>query len=124
MEQKNTGFIVGLFMGVIVGIMAGGVVAGFISYALVKKKEADVRRGWNLAPVVVAAQPIPEGTQVTYDMIRQRNVPEQFVTSSVVKPDSAAYIIDQRLNVPVQEGDMLLWSQFEAPKKVAEPSAP
>ena len=31
------------------------VFAGAIAFSAIKKKEADVRRGWNLVPVVVAA---------------------------------------------------------------------
>jgi pilus assembly protein CpaB len=75
-----------------------------------------VRRGWNLVPVVVAAQDVPEGTVITFDMISQRSVPEQFVTSSVVKPDSANYVVNQKVLVPLQQGDPLLWSQFETTK--------
>jgi flagella basal body P-ring formation protein FlgA len=44
-------------------------------------------------------------------------VPEQFVTTSVVKPDSASYIVDQKLLVPVQAGDPMLWSHFETKKQ-------
>ncbi len=90
-----------------------GLFAGLIAYSAVRKKESDVRRGWNLIPVVVAAVDISEGTVVTFDMISQRSVPEQFVTSSVVKPDSASYVVNQKVLVPVQAGDPLLWSQFE-----------
>ncbi len=90
-----------------------GVFAGIIAYSAVRKKESDVRRGWNLVPVVVAAVDVAEGTVVTFDMISQRSVPEQFVTSSVVKPDSASYVVNQKVLVPVQAGDPLLWSQFE-----------
>ena len=35
--------------------LALALVAGVIAYSAVKKKEQDVRRGWNLVPVVVAA---------------------------------------------------------------------
>jgi pilus assembly protein CpaB len=90
--------------------------AGVTSYSAIKKKEADVRRGWNLVPVVVAATDITEGAVVSFDMISQRSVPEQFVTSSVVKPDSASYVVNQKVLVPVQAGDPLLWSQFETTK--------
>jgi pilus assembly protein CpaB len=93
-----------------------GCFAGIVSYSAIKKKESDVRRGWNLVPVVVAAIDISEGTVVTFDMISQRSVPEQFVTSSVVKPDSASYVVNQKVLVPVQAGDPLLWSQFETTK--------
>ncbi|KFE66412.1 Flp pilus assembly protein CpaB [Hyalangium minutum] len=93
-----------------------GLLAGVVAYSAIKKKEADVRRGWNLVPVVVASQDIPEGTVVNFDMISQRSVPEQFVTSSVVKPDSASYVVNQKVLVPLQAGDPLLWSQFETTK--------
>ncbi len=90
--------------------------SGLVAYSAIKKKEADVRRGWNLVPVVVAAADLSEGSVVTFDMISQRSVPEQFVTSSVVKPDSASYVVNQKVLVPVQAGDPLLWSQFETTK--------
>src|SRR3954452_19083362 len=96
--------------------LALGLLAGVVAYSAIKNKEADVRRGWNLVPVVVAAVDIPEGTTISFDMISQRSVPEQFVTSSVVKPDSASYVVNQKVLVPVQAGDPLLWSQFETTK--------
>ncbi|MEW6435380.1 MAG: Flp pilus assembly protein CpaB [Myxococcota bacterium] len=93
--------------------LAFGLVAALLSYSAIKKREADVRRGWNLVPVVVAAVDVSEGTVVTMEMLSQRSVPEQFVTSSVVKPDSASYIVNQKVLVPLAAGDPLLWSQFE-----------
>jgi pilus assembly protein CpaB len=96
--------------------LALGLCAGIIAYSAIKKQAHDAVRGWQLLPVVVASVDIPEGTVVTFDMVAQRTVPEQFVTSSVVKPDSSSYIINQRVLVPVQAGDPLLWSQFETTK--------
>jgi pilus assembly protein CpaB len=93
-----------------------GIVAFLVSWSAIKKREADVRKGWNLVPVVVAAVDISEGTVVSMEMISQRSIPEQFVTSSVVKPDSASYIVNQKVLVPLQAGDPLLWSQFETTK--------
>jgi Flp pilus assembly protein CpaB len=99
----------GLFFGVVIGLVVGGAVAGIVTSTYLRK---SVQKGWSLVPVVVAATDIPEGTRVTYDMISQRSVPEQFVTSSAVKPDGASYIVNQPVTVPIQAGDMLLWSQF------------
>jgi pilus assembly protein CpaB len=96
--------------------LALATIAGVTSYSAVKKKEMDVRKGWNLVPVVVAAVDVSEGTVVTMEMISQRSIPEQFVTSSVVKPDSASYVVNQKVLVPLQAGDALLWSQFETTK--------
>jgi len=96
--------------------LALGLLAGIVAYSAIKRKETEVRKGWNLVPVVVAVDDITEGTVVTFDMISQRSVPEQFVTSSVVKPDSASYVVNQKVLVPLQRGDPLLWSQFETTK--------
>lgn len=90
-----------------------GLLAGVLAYSAIKKKERDVRKGWKLVSVLVAAQDIPEGTQVTLDMVAQRGVPESFVTASVVKTGNEKYVVDQKLLVPLQKGDPLLWSQFE-----------
>jgi pilus assembly protein CpaB len=100
----------------LVAALAFGVVAAVLSWSAIKKREADVRKGWNLVPVVVASVDISEGTVVTMEMMSQRSVPEQFVTSSVVKPDSASYVVNQKVLVPVAAGDPLLWSQFETTK--------
>ncbi|MGI5865295.1 MAG: Flp pilus assembly protein CpaB [Myxococcales bacterium] len=93
-----------------------GVLAGAFAYTAIKRQEKEVRAGWNLVPVIVANQDIAEGTVITYEMVSQRPIPEQFVTSSVVKPDSASYIVGQKVLVPLQTGDALLWSQFETSK--------
>lgn len=71
----------------------------------------------NLVPIVVAGVDIEAGTLVTMEMLQQRTMPEQFVTTSIIKPDSVSYVVGQRLLVPVQQGDALLWSQFETSKK-------
>ncbi|MDP2270538.1 MAG: protein kinase [Archangium sp.] len=67
----------------------------------------------DFVPVVMAGVDMPAGTIVTFDMLVQRSMPARYITSSVIKPDAASYIIGQPLNVPVQRGDTLLWSQFE-----------
>ncbi len=92
------------------------VLAAIAAFSGIEAQRARVRAGWNLVPVLVAAQDIADGTLITQDMINQRSVPEQFVTSSVVKPDSWNYIVNQKILVPVQAGDPLLWTQFETTK--------
>jgi pilus assembly protein CpaB len=93
-----------------------GILAGAFAFTAIKRKEREVKAGWSLVPVIVANQDLPEGTAITYEMISQRAVPEQFVTSSIIKPDAASYVIGQKILVPVQTGDTLLWSQFETSK--------
>jgi Flp pilus assembly protein CpaB len=104
-------------LGALAGLVAGGMMLAVIGFFFVRYEAARVRRGWNLVPVVVAAADIHEGELVTLDNISQRMVPEQFVTSSVVRPESASHIVNQKITVEVQAGDPLLWSQFETKAK-------
>jgi pilus assembly protein CpaB len=90
--------------------------AAVVSYSALRRQAENNRKGWNLVPVVVAGVDISEGTVVTIEMVATRSIPEQFVTASVVKPDSATYIVNQKVLVPLQSGDPLLWSQFETTK--------
>lgn len=87
-----------------------------VSWSAIEKRKNDAKKGWNTVPVLVANVDVSEGTVVTMEMISQRSIPEQFVTSSVVKPDSASYIANQKVMVALQAGDPLLWSQFETSK--------
>ncbi|MCY1072912.1 SAF domain-containing protein [Archangium lansingense] len=110
MEQKPP---VGLMLGLLIGLIAGVVVSGLWT-------NRKVRAGWNLVPVVVASQDIEEGTVITFEYLNQRSIPEQFVTSNVVLPETATYIINQKLRVSVVAGDPLHWSYFEtSPSKPA-----
>jgi Flp pilus assembly protein CpaB len=119
---KKSGYTTGLIIGLAVGLGAScflGVVAAGAGYYQIERARKRARAGWNLVPVIVANQDIAAGTPLSFDMISQRSVPEQFVTSSVVKPDSASYVVGQKITVPAQAGDLLLWSQFETGKKDA-----
>lgn len=84
-----------------------------LAWTTVTSSGRRATRAWNLVPVTVAAFDLSEGSVVTTEMIATRAVPEQFVTASVVKPDSYSYVIGQKTLVPVQAGDPLLWSHFE-----------
>lgn len=96
-----------------------GLLAGVTTCSAIRVKEMNVRRGWNLVTVVVASTTIPEGTVVTADMISQRDIPEQFVTQSVVRPETSNLVLNQEVLVTLQPGDPLLWSQF-ATSRTAE----
>ncbi len=118
-RTSSSGFVNGLSIGLGIGLVvmclltAGG-------YGYVKRTASNVRRGWNLVPVITAAVDLKKDTVVTMEMITLRSIPEQFVTSSVVKPDSASSVVNQRILAEVKAGDPLLWSQFET-KKVKKP---
>jgi Flp pilus assembly protein CpaB len=91
-----------------VGFVAGGFL-GVLSFMEIKKHEAEARRGWNLKPVVVAAVDIPAGETLTFDMISQRSLPEQFVTAAAVTPAAASDIVSTHTRVALRAGDVVYW---------------
>lgn len=113
----NSGFVTGLSIGLGVGLLISCLGSG-VGFMYVKRTGENARKGWNLVPVVVAAVDISADTVVTMEMISQRSIPEQFVTSSVVVPDDASYVVNQKALVPLQAGDPLLWSQFDSKKRL------
>ncbi len=112
-------FTAGILTGGLLGLVLGAAIMGFAGYRYMERKLAPYKSGFAV-PVVVASGDIAANTPITFDLISQRSVPEHFATESVVRPDAANRIVGQRINAPVRAGDMLLWSQFEAPKQAKQ----
>jgi pilus assembly protein CpaB len=95
-----------------------GVLAGIIAYSAIKQKENEVRRGWDLVPVIVAATDIAAGTEIALEMVAQRPIPSQFVSASNIKFDEHVLntLVGQKVMVEIKAGDPLLWTQFETTK--------
>ncbi len=98
------------------GLLGAATTVFMLGFALaavgVKQKVKDVRRGWDLRPVVVAAVDIDAGTELTFDMISQRTLPEQYVTESEVTPEQASEVVGHAVTAPLQAGDPVTWGDF------------
>jgi pilus assembly protein CpaB len=74
--------------------------------------------------IVVALRDLPAGSTLTYDDIAQRSIPAGLVSSSVLTPDSASYVINHKLTLPLLAGDPVQWTFFESsPQQVRESCA-
>jgi pilus assembly protein CpaB len=91
-----------------------GLLAALLAYKTIQRKEENLTRGWELTPVVVANQDITEGTVLDAGMVAEFSVPKKFAMPSVVRPNQAEKVISQKLLVPVQKGDLILWSHFRS----------
>jgi pilus assembly protein CpaB len=92
--------------------LALGLGAALLAYNTLKRHEDNLTRQWTLTTVVVASQDIPEGSVLDYDMVAKMDTPEQFVTASVVQPKNVSQIVGQKVMVPLQRGDPILWNHF------------
>jgi pilus assembly protein CpaB len=98
-----------LIIAIVLGVMAAG-----LAYKTMAHREEKIKEGWTLMPVVVSSRDIAEGSVLDYDMVARMSMPEQFVTPSVVKPSQFEKVIGQKLMVPLQRGDLILWSHFRS----------
>ncbi len=66
-----------------------------------------------LVEILVATRALPAGTVLKDTDVATRSVPEALVTTSVIRPGSLTYLVDQRLTLPMLAGDPLQWGFFE-----------
>jgi hypothetical protein len=101
---------------IVVGVVIATVLLGLeflAATALARKAGKDVRRGWNLVPVLTVSRDANPGP-VAADLLVERGVPEQFITGTVLKPGDRARALEHRLVTPLSKGDMVRWSDFDA----------
>jgi len=108
-RTERSGWTTGLIAGGLIGFIAASGLGGIGVLALGKREYSRARAGWNLVPVIVYNQDLAAGTAVTFDVVSQRSIPEQFVTASIITPNDASRMIGARLAQPVQAGDPATW---------------
>jgi len=93
-----------------------GLVAGLLAFSALRKREREIKEGWNLIPVIVANQDVPEGTLISrknFDrFFAKRDVPEQYVTTNVFRPHDRSQLMGQRLTVAVRRGEPIYARHF------------
>jgi hypothetical protein len=90
-------------------VMGAGMAAGASFYSYLADKEAEVRSGWKLLAVVVANQDMPKGTAVQYDNVAKMQMPEQFISPSMIRPVKFEQAIGKKLKFDLKRGDILYW---------------
>lgn len=71
------------------------------------------QRGWNLVPALVVTADVKTGTRLGREHVEQRTVPEQFATSSLVKPEQLPAVLGRRARFHLEPGEFLLFSSVE-----------
>jgi pilus assembly protein CpaB len=100
-----------VFLGI--HLLCGALVGASTEYAHVRQLR---HLGLGLVPVVIATRPIKAGSTIDTSALKAVPIPEQFVTSSVVKPDSAHYLEGSKAVFDIDEGEPVGWGQV-APAK-------
>lgn len=87
--------------------------AGALAGVIYARRGPDPSEGWNLKPVVVIGRDLPAGSVITVDVLLQRQIPELFVTRSMVTPATVSKVIGKKSTIPLRKGDPLRSTYFE-----------
>ncbi|HLL01848.1 MAG TPA: hypothetical protein VK539_14760 [Myxococcaceae bacterium] len=123
-SSQKVNAVFGLISGLVVGAFVAGGLSAVVAYSLMRRTEREVRKGWVLLPVVVAAKPFEPGDKVRFNELAQRQVPEQLLTESVVKTDVAHFLDDQMITAPLSSGDPMYWGLFSSARPGATVPGP
>jgi Flp pilus assembly protein CpaB len=111
--------VVGLLVSV--GLFGGG---GLVFSELWGERAAKrARLGWALKPVLVAAHDLAPGDVLQPGDLVPRDIPEQFITDTVLRPGDSAE--RQVVLVPVTQGAAMRWPYLGSPEQpVSEAAGP
>ncbi|MFO0599890.1 MAG: hypothetical protein U0228_31565 [Myxococcaceae bacterium] len=107
MVRPAFALVIGAFLGTLAGLAA--------SFAVEYQQLRAARGIGPLEPVVVAQSPLAGDATVKIEDVSQHPVPARWATNSLIKPDSASYVLNQALAVPVASGQPLQWAFFSTP---------
>ncbi len=93
------------------------VFAGALYWALIARAFAQTRGAWPLVPVLVATRDLGPGEVLTADHVARRDVPAIFASPLAVKPEGVELLLGQKLRLPMQAGDPLMWDHLEAAER-------
>ncbi|HOX42317.1 MAG TPA: hypothetical protein PK668_01905 [Myxococcota bacterium] len=103
----------GVILGCVIGLLLGGVGVGLLVRACERSEIEQVKAGWTLVPVLVFSLDLQAGVAVDYDHVAKMQVPELFVTPSVIRPRELEQFIGRKLRYPVSRGDLIVLGVFE-----------
>lgn len=111
-EGSKGAYGVGVLLGLLSALLVLCVLSA-VGFAFVQARRAEARKGWNTVPILVAAVDVAPGERLVVEKLSQRSIPEQFVTSSVVKPDSASYVLNGTVRARLYAGDPVRWADVD-----------
>lgn len=98
--------------GVATGMGAAMLVAAAAAALLLPRAVSDAKLGWNLVPVVVAAENLPAGTVLEAEHLSQQVLPEQFASEANIHPRDIPLVLGKRTPQALESGEPLVYSSF------------
>lgn len=108
-RAQGSGRTAAIVTGVVIAVVLLGLeLGGTMLYA--KHRGRLARKGWNLSPALVATRALKPGQKLTADMVTTGQIPEQFATRTLVKPEALPQVLGAQLVGELTTGDTLRWT--------------
>lgn len=100
-----------------IALACGALAALLLFYYIDSQKQAHGK----LIPVIIADKNLAKGERLAENLIRVEYWPESFVAADSLGLKDAPYVYGKELNLPVTEGQQILWSyiQYESNASLA-----
>jgi pilus assembly protein CpaB len=113
--NRTSGFgLEGLQRSPLVVLLVSVLLAAFATYALQVYIDARISTmtGGQLMEVLLAAEPIPAGTEITNELVQTREIPSAYVHPKTVTTDQKDFVLGQRTLEDIASGEPLLWTDL------------
>ncbi|HWV37575.1 MAG TPA: hypothetical protein VN033_03755 [Vulgatibacter sp.] len=104
-------------IGFLLGLPIAGMVAGFVAWASLQRRAADLAGEFGLAQAVVVVAPIQAGNVVEARQLAKRPVPRMVTSANTVAPDEVDELLGTPSRIAFEPGDVLLRTAFDLPPR-------
>lgn len=101
-----------MFVGFIVGFAVSAMLASFIAWVALNKRQKELAAEYGLAMAVIVTEPIAAGERLDPDKLAKRALPQLVVSPNAVLPDEVDPLFGKTPTISFERGDILLRSAF------------
>ena len=96
----------------IIAVILGGL-ASLLVWVQLDKWKNEARQGWELKPVIVAAETLQPGTFISNELLRHEQMPSRFIYDGVLQPRDLDFAIGREVLFPIKANEPIHWYQLQ-----------
>lgn len=101
-----------MFVGFIVGFAVSAMLASFIAWVALNKRQKELAAEYGLAMAVIVTEPIAADEPLDPKKLAKRALPQLVVSPNAVIPDEVDPLFGKKSAIAFEKGDILLRSAF------------
>ncbi len=101
-----------MIIGFLIGMPIAGMLAGFVAWASLQRRAADLAGEFGLSEAVIVTETIEAGQPIDLNKLAKRPVPRLVTSPNSVAPDEVDALIGTSPSIGFEKGDLLLRSAF------------